>query len=223
MNITHLKGLRFPDEYFIKFFYKFNFHQQAPKLRFLELGAANGCNLALPYQYHFPVIGVELDPLLVEYANHNFKLYNQDNAYDFIAQDMRIFCQEQKELLADILVLANSLYYIPKSDFIKLLEDLSANHLIQTKAPFFIRFRNLDDFRYNKGKKMAENTFILENGITGEDGALCVFYEADEMVTLLRAKLGVSQFQIMNIHYDNIQNDSLVNNSDVVVWGYVNL
>jgi hypothetical protein len=223
VKIQNIQGLKFPDEYFIKFFYKFGFHNKTEKLTFLELGSSNGCNLTLPYQYNFSVLGVDFDPILIEYANHNFKLYRKSTGYTFIAQDMRAFCKEQNNIFSDTLILANSLYYIPKNDFIELLEDIKTNHLTQAKCPFFVRFREINDYRNHKGKELSKNCFILENGVTGEDGTLCVFYETDEMVSLLSSKLGISNYQIMKIQYDNIQNNTVVNNSDVVIWGYINI
>lgn len=221
MNITSIKGLKYPDEYFIKFFFKYQFHNKKD-LTFLELGCSNGCNLILPYQYDLDTIGVDLDETLINYANENFQSLSQTNKYDFFLQDMRKFCTSASDIHADVLVLANSIYYIPKNDFIQLLRDIKQNKLIKQNIPFFLRFREIDDFRYAKGTKVEENTYIMKNGVTGEDGVLCKFYDTAEMIDILEKELSLRDFRTMNIKYDNIQNDQVVNNNDVVIWGTIN-
>lgn len=176
----------------------------------------------LPYQYDNHVIGVDLDKTLIEYANANFKELNQDIKYKFYTEDMRDFCQNQKKLDADGLILANSIYYIPKSDFILMLKNIKKNSLIKRDIPLFIRFRLPDDFRNHKGEVVAENSIIMQNGITGEDGIYCKFYEISEMVEILQKELGLRDFQSMSIKYENIQNQTKVNNSDAVIWGTIN-
>jgi hypothetical protein len=221
VNIRNIKGLKFPDEYFIKFFFKYNLFN-LKKMTFLELGCSNGCNLMLPYQYDFEVIGVDLDNTLISYANENFSILNKTNRFTFILQDMRSFCDISENIYADILVLANSVYYISKSNFILLLKSIKKNQLIKKKIPFFIRYRGVDDFRYGKGEKVEEDSFILENRITGEDGVYCTFYNTEEMVSILKNELNLREYQIMNLEYENIQHDTKVKNSDVVIWGTIN-
>jgi len=221
MNIKDINGLKYPDEYFIKFFFKYALHN-SENSKYLELGCSNGCNLMLPYQYDNHVIGVDLDKTLIEYANANFKELNQDIKYKFYTEDMRDFCQNQKKLDTDGLILANSIYYIPKSDFILMLQNIKINSLIKRDIPLFIRFRLPDDFRNHKGEVVAENSIIMQNGITGEDGIYCKFYEISEMVEILQKELGLRDFQSMSIKYENIQNQTKVNNSDAVIWGTIN-
>lgn len=221
MDISTIKGMKYPDEYFIKFFFKNNFHNKQG-LTFLELGCANGCNLTLPFQYNNNVIGVDFDKQHIEFANHNFKIFSNTQTYKFYHNDMRNFCDEQKDINADILVLPNSIYYVPQNDFLKLLNNIKSNGLIKSNIPFFIRFRELDDFRNHKGEKVCENGYIINNGITGEDGAFCKFYSTPEMIAILQNELNLRNFQTMKIKNENIQNNTTVNNSDVVIWGTIN-
>ncbi|MDN5045703.1 class I SAM-dependent methyltransferase [Aliarcobacter butzleri] len=221
MSIQNIQGLKFPDEYFIKFFFKYKLHTQK-NLTYLELGCSNGCNLNLPYQYNNNVIGVDFNSELIKFAKENFINLKQEEEYQFYNDDMRKFCNNNKDINADVLVLPNSIYYIPKNDFIKLLKDIKVNNLIKEEIPFFIRFREIDDFRNHKGTKIEENSYILENGITGEDGAFCKFYTKQEIIDLLEKELNLRDFQTMSIKYENIQNGVKVNNSDVVIWGTIN-
>ncbi len=221
MSIQNIQGLKFPDEYFIKFFFKYKLHTQK-NLTYLELGCSNGCNLNLPYQYNNNVIGVDFNSELIKFAKENFINLKQQEEYQFYNDDMRKFCNNNKDINADVLVLPNSIYYIPKNDFIKLLKDVKVNNLIKEEIPFFIRFREIDDFRNHKGTKIEENSYILENGITGEGGAFCKFYTKQEIIDLLEKELNLRDFQTMSIKYENIQNGVKVNNSDVVIWGTIN-
>ncbi|MBL0709296.1 MAG: class I SAM-dependent methyltransferase [Sulfurimonas sp.] len=221
MDIKNIKGLKYPDEYFIKFFFKYQLHTKQ-KLKYFELGCSNGCNLMLPFEFDNNVIGVDIDDSLIAYADQNFDALKKDNSFDFFSIDMRNFCHNSSELKADVLVLANSIYYIPKDDFVKLLKDIKQNSLIKSNIPFFIRFRELDDFRNTKGTIIEENSIIIKNGITGEDGVFCKFYDTDEMIGILKKELNLREFQTMHLRYDNIQNDFKVNSSEVVIWGVVN-
>ena len=221
MNIKDIKGLKYPDEYFIKFFFKYGLHNVSNQT-YLELGCSNGCNLMLPYQFDNHVIGIDLDDGLIEDANHNFELLKQDTKYSFHIDDMRDFCESKDSIDADSLILANSIYYIPKSDFIKVLQNIKKNSLIKKNIPFFIRFRLPDDFRNKSGKKIDENSIIIQNGTTGEDGLFCKFYEVYEMIELLQKELDLRDFQSMNITYENIQNNIKVRNKDAVIWGMIN-
>ena len=221
MNIADIKGLKYPDEYFIKFFFKFNLHQKKDDT-YVELGCSNGCNLMLPYQFNNNVVGVDLDKTLIGYAKENFTSEKSKNSFSFFNQDMREFAKEKKNFQTDVLVLANSIYYIPKNDFIELLNDLNTNFNLGKNIPFFIRFRKPDDFRNNKGKIIDKNSIIIQNGITGEDGAFCKFYETQELIQILQKMLNLHDFEIMHLKYDNIQNNIKVTSSEAVIWGYIN-
>ena len=220
MNIKNIKGLKYPDEYFIKFFFKYQYHNKN-NLKFFELGCSNGCNLMLPFSFDNDVVGIDLNENLIDYANENFKSMVKEN-YKFYKDDMREFCKNTKDIKSDVLIMANSIYYVPKNDFIQLLNNIKNNRLIKENSTIFIRFRSPKDFRNNKGNYIDENTFLIYNGITGEDGILCKFYEEYEMIQILRETLDLRYFQSMKIEYENIQNNTKVNNNDIVIWGTIN-
>jgi len=217
----NIQGLMYPDDFFIKFFFKHDMQLKKGQT-YLELGCSNGCNLTLPYQFANNVIGVDMDETLIGFANNNFNSFTKKGDYIFSAEDMRSFCAREKNIYADVLVLANSIYYISKSELIELFENIRNNNLIKKNILLFIRFRELDDFRNKKGIKVEENSYILDNGITGEDGVFCRFYDTYEMVDILHEHLDLRDSQIMKIRYDNIQKDKTVNCSDVVIWGKIN-
>jgi len=218
MNLAKVKGLKYPDEYFIRFFFKKNLHKEK-KLNFLELGCANANNLSLAYSYNHRIIGVDIDKTSIDNAKYNISNLNLENNFEFFCENMIDFSKKQKNLNADVLVLANSIYYITKNDFLDMLKNIKTNELIKKGSLFYLRFRAPDDFRNHKGKKLAENSYILDNGITGEDGCICTFYEENEMIDILKNELNLSAFDSLKVKYDNIQNDTKVNNSDIVIWG----
>lgn len=218
MNLRDIKGLKYPDEYFIKFFFKKGLHSGDQVKTFLELGSSNGCNLNLAYQFGNRVIGVDFDQISIEHAQYNFSSLKQENEFQFFCDDMRQFVKNNT-LSIDVLSLANSIYYIPKNDFVEVLRNIKG--WLSSETPFFIRFRGLDDFRFGKGKLVDENSFIMENGVTGEDGAYCCFYSAEEMLAILTKELNLRNYDVMNVCYDNIQNNVAVANHDIVIWGSV--
>lgn len=218
MNIRDIKGLKYPDEYFIKFFFKKGLHLDDKANTFIELGCANGCNLSLAYQFGNHVIGVDYDKASIENAHDNFSSLIQENNFSFYCDDMREFVKNN-QLSVDVLSLANSIYYIPKNDFVNLLRNIKG--WLSSDTSLFIRFRGLDDFRYGKGKLVDENSFIIENGVTGEDGAYCCFYSEEDMLALLMDELNLRNYDVMNARYDNIQNGVTVSNHDIIIWGSV--
>ena len=221
MNISNIKGLKYPEEYFIRFFFKNNLQNYSDK-RYLEFGCSNGCNLTLPYQFKNQVIGIDYNTQLIEHANENFTSQNSQTDFKFYTDDMRTFCQNNKNINADVLVLASSIYYIPKEDFVLMLKNIIKNKLIKKNIPFYLRFRLPNDFRNNKDKTLEKNSVIINNNITGEDGVFCKFYTVDEMLKILRDELNLSDFSIMETTYENIQNNVKIFNSDVIIWGTIN-
>ena len=65
------------------------------------------------------------------------------------------------------------------------------------------------------------NGFRLTTEVTGERGVLNVFYQEYELIDMLRDHLGAeaAQLKILRVDYQNVQNDVIVSNSDVIIWG----
>ena len=215
MSVRKLFGMKYPDEYFIKFFFKHGLHRCAGKL-YCEPGCGNGSNLTLPYDYGNDVIGFDVNEELTRFANDNFGGFEARGNYTFFCEDMRdAVCKIRRQI--DVLVLANSIYYISEEELIKMLQLLREKCVAD--ALFFLRFRTPEDYRYGKGKSVGHDAFILENGVTGEDGAFCRFYQLERMQELLKKQLGAADMTTLRVSYENIQNDTVVKNDDVVIWG----
>ncbi len=98
---------------------------------------------------------------------------------------------------------------------------LDSRRLVRPGAAFYLRMRTLADYRCGRGKPVEPNGFRLTTEITGEHGVLNVFYHDHELVDVLRDHLGAdpARMQIFHVDYQNLQNDVIVSNSDVVIWG----
>jgi len=225
MNISKIKGLKYPDEQFIKYFFKNNFPTKK-NLKFIEFGCSNGNNLMLPYQYGFEVIGIDLDKISIDYANENFtKITGVNGDFNFHIKDMILFAQENKDIEADIFLLPNIVNYIKKDALITFLNMMIKNNNIKSGASFFMRCRTPKDFRFGIGERIEDNTYKLDKSftITGEASCLNKFYTEYELVSMLKKNLNLRDFQVLHTECDTLhEQNTLVFNSDIVVWGTIN-
>ena len=227
INIKEIKGLKYPDEYFIKFFFKNRLHEKKD-LTYLEFGCGNGSNLMLPYSYGGgnKVIGIDYDSSLISMANDNFSCYkSQDNDFKFHVDDMREFVKSKNNLYCDSLSLPNIINYISKNDFINFLVSCKDNRLYKENAYFFIRFRTPKDFRYGLGRRIGENSYQINStdDTTGEAGAMNTFYRESEMLKILEQYINIKDYKVFNIDFENqIANGDTILNSDIVIWGTIN-
>jgi len=225
INIPKIKGLKYPDEYFIKFFFKNRLHEKKG-LTYLEFGCGNGSNLMLPYSYGGgnKVIGIDYDTALIEDAKFNFSLdHNEESYYEYFADDMRGFTQNNLNIQADVFILPSVIYYISKQDFIIFITNIVKNNNIKQNIPFYIRIRTAKDFRFGLGYKQEDNSFLLpENVITGEGGASITFYTEIEIISILEEYLKLRDFKIFHVDNQNEHNGEIILNSDIIIWGTIN-
>ena len=178
----------------------------------------------LPFQYDHKVIGVDMDKEQIQFANHNFKMVLSKNESSFYFDDMRSFVSNSKDLFVDVLLLPSSIYYISKKDFVNFLKDLMKNRIVKSGTYFYLRYRNLKDYRYGMGdSKQGNNSFVLsDNCVTVDKGLLNVFYDDYEMIEILQKELSISKFDLFSVESQNIENDFKIFNSDSVIWGQIN-
>jgi hypothetical protein len=220
--IKKIKGLKYPDEYFTKFFFKAKLHERN-NLTYLEFGCGNGSNLMLPYSYDNNVIGIDYDCKLIENANFNFSLFDKKNNFNFYCNDMRKFVKDHEDIYADIFVLPSVIYYISKEDFIVFLDDVIKNNIIKTNIEFYIRVRSTKDYRYGVGEKLAKQRYKLPmNCITGENNAEIEFYTESEILNILINKLNLNNYKVFHLDNQNEHNGEIILNSDIVIWGTIN-
>lgn len=221
LTLQQTKGLKYPDEFAIKFFFKENLHQR--KGRVLELGCASGNNLMIFFQFGWDCVGIDFDKQAVTDAKHNLGRVSEPGAkFRIIHHDLRTGLPVSLER-CDVLLLPNVLYYLPRMAAVKCLEQAAG--LVNSGGLFFLRMRSPRDYRYRRGREVEPNGFVLDISETGERDVLNVFYHEYELVDMLRAKLAAdpATLKILLIDYQNLQNGVTVSNSDIVIWGRIGI
>ncbi|EAH7580676.1 class I SAM-dependent methyltransferase [Campylobacter lari] len=223
MYLRDLKGLKFPDFAVIKFFFKQGLHQKNNQ-KVLEFACSNGNNLSLFANYDYKCIGVDLNQKNINNANYNFKEVIQCKAYQFFHDNILEFPLKNPNINADIFMIPNVINYLLKEDFLKLLKISKENSMYKENALFFLRTRNIKDYRYGYGEKIAHNCFkITDDNTTGELGCINTLYQEYELVEILKEYLNLYDFKVLTYENTNImgEDERLVNDSDIVIYGKI--
>ncbi|WP_139452606.1 class I SAM-dependent methyltransferase [Campylobacter armoricus] len=222
MYIKDLKGLKFPDNAIIKFFFKNNLHNKS-NLKVLEFACSNGNNLSLFANYDYECIGVDLNKENINNANYNFKNVIQAKKYEFFNDDILEFPIKNKNINADIFLIPNVINYLKRDDFIKLLKLSKENNMYKENALFFLRTRSIKDFRYGYGEKIEHNCFKVIDDTTSELGCINTLYQEYELIQILKEHLGLFDFKVLNYESTNVMGDDeiLVNDNDIVIYGKI--
>lgn len=224
MKIKDIKGLKYPDEYFIKYFFKNSFSSKE-NLLFAEFGCGNGNNLTLAYEYGFEVLGVDINESAIEDANYNFNKIKTDTKFEFYLCEMIDFAKENKDLQIDVLLLPNVVNYIKKEQLLEFFNMMLLNNNIKKEASFFIRCRELKDFRFGIGENLGENTYLMpkDYDITSEASCINKFYSEYELIEMLKKSLNLKEYFVFHNEFQNLQkNNTLVFNADIILWGVIN-
>ncbi|NTV11158.1 MAG: class I SAM-dependent methyltransferase [Zoogloea sp.] len=211
--LNKLRGMRFPDEYIIRMFFKERLQERPGRV--LELGCGSGNNLLLFQEFGWEVVGIDISADSLADACGNL-----DGAADKTTLLQADLAQGMPALAGrfDAIILPSFNYYVPRTSFRGLLAECS--RLLAPGGLFFVRSRTCDDWRYGRGREVEPNGFILECTETGEQGLLNVFYPADELLDMLEAGMGgLHDRQMLKVHYENPQGGAVVGNDDVVIWG----
>ena len=223
MKMDLIEGLKFPDDYVIRFFFKEGLDRK--KGRVLEFGCSNGNNLSLFYQYGWDITGVDKDRDLIKKAENNFTGYRSEyglkNTYEFFAEDMVDFAAAPKENGFDVLVLAGSMDYLDGPQIIRLMTFIKENLISKKGSLLFIRVRTPQDYRYGKGHRCGEQTFRLDIKETQEQGCLLTFLTEADLMSILEANFNFEHKRIFHCNFDNLQNGCMVSNSNVIFWGKI--
>lgn len=212
-QLKNLQGLRFPDEYVVRMFFKERLHEQPGRV--LELGCGSGNNLILFQEYEWEVIGIDISRESLSNASHNLNC--ESKSANLITMDL------SKEIPVfekqfDAIILPSFNYYIPRAQFQNILNFCSA--YLCEGGIFFLRSRTCQDWRYGRGRKVENNGFILDCKETGEDGCLNVFYEKNELTNMIENSFEkLNHINVLSTKYENIQNGVVIANDDVVIWG----
>ncbi len=219
MNIRDCFGLKFPDEYVTRFFFKEAL--QSNRGTALELGCGNGNNLALFYAYGYSVTGVDISSTVIDQAQRNFSAsYGQGIGPDFsfIQEDMQSYLNRDEKHY-EVVLLPSSLYYLPESEIEALLRQARRN--MKRGSRFYLRMRTTEDYRWGKGNALSERSWRLTTSVTGELDCVVTFYRQEDFAAILSSLWRPVSTTWCRCRYDNPQNGVLVTNDDFIVWGEV--
>ena len=91
---------------------------------------------------------------------------------------------------------------------------------VRKGGPLFVSARVPGDWRWGRGTEEEPGGFRLDWRETGEYGLLNVFYNPDELCTLIRTDFGeLHDSQRLSISYDSPQGGLVIRNAEVVLWG----
>lgn len=222
IKLTEIRGLKYPDEFVTRYFFKEQFHHKHGQV--LELGCGNGNNLMLFYQHGWDVVGIDINEKALDDAEHNFRgIGEEDTRWLFRQLDLGQGLPKIDGLFGpfDVVLMPSVLYYIPRSVMISCLARVL--DLLAPGGSFFLRMRAIADYRYGRGRQIERNGFVSEISETGEYGLINVFYHQYEIVDMLRENLQakMDSLNVLQLSFDNIQNDVLVTNQEIVIWGNV--
>jgi len=223
MLFKQVQGLKFPDEYIVRFFFKEKLNLK--KGRVLELGCGNGNNLTLFYQYKWNVIGIDYDPIGIQYAKKNFDNWKKEshlkNSFNFIPDNMLNYVKQYKGKLFDVLLLPSSIYYLPYSRVIELFNYICLNNIISKKSLIFLRVRTPKDYRYKKGMKVDFQSYKLSIKETGEHKCTITFLTQSNLLKILYSKFKFEYHRILKCQFENYQSNKVIKNSDIIFWGKI--
>jgi ubiquinone/menaquinone biosynthesis C-methylase UbiE len=218
-GVREIRGLRYPDEYVVKFFFKNGLHESAGSM--LELGCGNGNNLLMFYEYGWDVIGVDIDAASLADAEHNLALLGDTGrSYRLVEHDLSKGLDVLPDKRYDVVMIPNVMHNLRREDTQAMFQ--ACARFVKQDTFVFVRTRSIRDYRFGRGKKISDYSFILEAPETGELGTMQTFYYEYELVDLLRDHLNVRQssLNIFLVEFENVQSGMHISrNSDIVIWG----
>jgi 2-polyprenyl-3-methyl-5-hydroxy-6-metoxy-1,4-benzoquinol methylase len=218
--MSFIKGLKYPDEYIIKYFFKKKFDKKKNK-RVLELGCSNGNNLDLFFNYGWNTRGIDVSSKCISDANHNFDIikmrHKLKNNFSFLKNDMLDFLEKEKKLDFNVIIFSNSLYYLDYSQIKRVLENLKKK--VKKNTDIFFRIRLVDDFRAKLcKKKIMKKTYLINFNCTNEFRLKNTFFRKAEFENLLKKYFTIKEINMFKVKYENLIKNKTILNSDLVLW-----
>jgi SAM-dependent methyltransferase len=211
-DLRDIRGLKYPDAYVTRWFFKQALDQCGGRM--LELGCGTGNNLALPLAYGWEVMGVDFSAAALADAEHNLgpgpALVEADLSHGLPPQAAGPF---------DAVMIPNLLCYLRTGEAEATLAALRPR--LSRGCNLFLSTRLTDDYRFGRGEEIESHTFRLATPETGEAGLINRFYTEDELTRLATRTLGLTDVVTLGARFDNLQAGQRVTNSDLVLWGRV--
>ena len=215
-NIADLHGMRYPDEYLVRMFYKEGLSQCLGRV--LELGCGSANNLMHFAAYGWAATGIDFDASCLSDGQHN--LATLGLAGELIQHDLNQGLPPLEGGRFNALLAPSTLYYLKREATWNCLRQ--ARDLLAPGAAIYMRMRLPDDHRAGRGTpEDGADAWRLDCAYTGERGALNVFWREPELLDLLDQALGLKPDRVtrLRVAYENVQNGRLIRNSDIVLWG----
>ena len=211
--LPDIRGLKYPDEFVARHFFKRGLHQKTGRV--VELGGGTGNNLSLYAAYGWDLTNVDYSAGALEDCR-----WNLGDGVTLIEADLSKGLPDLGGAPIDVLLIPNLLCYLTDAQAKTVLT--AARALLAPNAEIFVRTRLTDDYRCGKGALEEPNGWRLDTPETGEAGLFNLFYTEDGLVGRLVEELGLTDPTALKVAFDNIQNGVRVApNSDLVVWGAV--
>lgn len=223
MLISKIKGLKYPDESIIRFFFKERLFEKPGTV--LELGCGVANNINLFYQYGYHVTGIDIDKASIENAKENLALVQADtglkNGFDLACADMVEYVEGYRGKPVDVFMLPSSIYYLPRPVIVEVLKNIRRKGILRAGTRFFLRMRNMDDYRYGKGREVGPNSFRMDIKETGEENCTITFFSESELLELLHGIFKFKSHRLLLSRVENLQNDRIIMDSDIIFWGEI--
>jgi SAM-dependent methyltransferase len=217
--IKKFKGLIYPDEYLIKFFFKEKLNKVKKKV--LELGCGSGNNLNLFYQHNWDITGVDNNSKNISDAKINFKYIKKklilNNNFNFFKEDMLLYLKKIKHLNFDTIIFSNSIYYLEYNKIIKILSIIKERN-INKKLIIFFRIRLKGDSRIKISKKIKKNSYLITSNDTNELGCINTFFTEKSFIKLIKSIFKIREKYSLKIKYDNLIKKKIITGNDLVFW-----
>jgi len=211
--LPDIRGLKYPDEFVARHFFKRGLHQRSGRV--VELGGGTGNNLSLYAAYGWSLTDVDYSQAALDDARWNLGL-----DATLIQADLSQGLPDLGPVPIDVLLIPNLLCYLTAAQATVVLT--AARARLAPGAEVFVRTRLVDDYRCGKGVEEEPNGWRLATPETGEAGLFNLFYRPEGLVERLVSELGLIDPVALKVAFDNVQNGVLVSpNSDLVVWGAV--
>lgn len=208
--LREIRGLKFPDEFVVRHFFKRGLAERPGKV--LELGCGTGNNLALYTAYGWRVTGLDYDDKALADAR-----WNLGEAAELIQTDLARGAPNLDGPF-DALIIPNLLCYLTLEQARATLAGFRP--ALAAGCEVFVRTRLVDDYRYGRGAEEEPDGYRLATPETGEAGLFNRFYTQAGLVDLLVQTLKLGDRTELAARFDNVQAGRRVpGNSDLVVWG----
>ncbi|AAK24820.1 class I SAM-dependent methyltransferase [Caulobacter vibrioides] len=209
--LPDIRGLKYPDEFIARHFFKRGLHQRTGRV--VELGGGTGNNLSLYAAYGWDLTNVDYSAAALADCR-----WNLGDDVTLIEADLSKGLPDLPGAPIDVLLIPNLLCYLTSAQATAVLT--AARARLAPGAEVFVRTRLIDDFRCGKGVEEEPNGWRLATPETGEAGLFNLFYTEDGLVRRLVDELGLVDPVALKVAFENIQNGVFVSpNSDLVVWG----